>query len=308
MDNKLLNIVIPTYNRPEAIKKQVALLLPQLTSEVSLTVFDNHSDIPVSKLFAEQDLCRFTVIRNTVNIGGDANIARCLESVSTGWAWPLGDDDPVKDNAVETVLNHIKTYGKYCYINFGNVRQADIRSFNDLNNFLGEYGTLGRAFFISHCLFNMTILHNYLFFYYKFLSSQIGQLGFVVKYFEDNPLANALFKQDYLVNYNTVAVTWNPMNLIVNSSIIIDQFRNSKIKYQSGLFKGLCNMYLGYLSHYECSLKEKFYYHNYIKSKLGICNMLKFSLIVYVGFLIQFVLPKSLYKMLKEYGIAKLKK
>ena len=54
-NQKLLSICIPTYNRIEQIQKQVRLLLPQLTEEVQLVVYDNHSDMSIRELFTEQE-------------------------------------------------------------------------------------------------------------------------------------------------------------------------------------------------------------------------------------------------------------
>ena len=96
-----LTITIPTYNRPDHIQRQVRDVLKQMTDEVALVVFDNCSDTPVSNLFTDEEKKKFDIIRNPVNIGGDANQARCLESVPEGWAWTLGDDDTIVDDAIQ---------------------------------------------------------------------------------------------------------------------------------------------------------------------------------------------------------------
>ena len=55
MGNPILTIGIPTYNRPESIKKSVRALLPQLNDQVVLRVWDNCSDTPVADLFTEEE-------------------------------------------------------------------------------------------------------------------------------------------------------------------------------------------------------------------------------------------------------------
>ena len=51
-----LRITIPTYNRPDYIQRQIRDLLPQLQEGVSIVVYDNCSDIPVSTLFTKEEL------------------------------------------------------------------------------------------------------------------------------------------------------------------------------------------------------------------------------------------------------------
>lgn len=70
MGNPILTIGIPTYNRPESIKKSVRALLPQLNDQVVLRVWDNCSDTPVADLFTEEEKQKFNIVRNRTNIGG----------------------------------------------------------------------------------------------------------------------------------------------------------------------------------------------------------------------------------------------
>ena len=42
-----LTIAIPTYNRNEILYKKIEKLLPQITDECRVVIFDNCSDVPV---------------------------------------------------------------------------------------------------------------------------------------------------------------------------------------------------------------------------------------------------------------------
>ena len=42
-----LTIAIPTYNRNEILKANLGKLLPQVTKECRVIIFDNCSDVPV---------------------------------------------------------------------------------------------------------------------------------------------------------------------------------------------------------------------------------------------------------------------
>lgn len=303
MENKILTIAIPTYNRPDAIRTQVRLLLPQLNDMVCLVVYDNCSTQPVKELFTNEELSHFVIHRNAVNVGGDANIVRCLEHSITKWVWTLGDDDPVKPDAVSIVLDIITKHNNLCYINFGNVEHQFVTNQSEFLAYISKPGALGRSFFMSHCVFNMHLVKSHLFYYYKMLTSQIGQIGFIVRYFEDNTGASALFLKNYLVNYNTGELTWNPLNLIVNSSVIIDQTRMYKDMYAPSLYRALGNMYLGYLMYYKMSFSDYVYYYRYIKCKLGLFNLLRYNTIALFAFYIMFLLPQRVFNRLKNLGI-----
>lgn len=109
MTAPLLTIAIPTFDRNEVLAQTVAALLPQLGSDVRLVIRDNASPRPVAQtlagLVAGADV---EIVRNPWNIGGNANILRCLETCETEWLWILGDDDLPDVDAVARVLADIR--------------------------------------------------------------------------------------------------------------------------------------------------------------------------------------------------------
>ena len=107
--NKLLTIAIPTYNRQGYLQECLDRICPQLTKEVELVVRDNCSDNYDFPGFIKQyEKYCITFCQNKVNIGGDANIARLYEECNTPWIWVIGDDDCIRNDAVEAVLKIIK--------------------------------------------------------------------------------------------------------------------------------------------------------------------------------------------------------
>lgn len=110
----ILTIAIPTYNRPEKVRNTILRLLPQLNDDVFLRVLDNHSDTDI-RSFVQNDITsdvadKVEIIRHRINIGADANFARCAELCQTPYIWMVGDDDKVEDNAVEIILKEIELY------------------------------------------------------------------------------------------------------------------------------------------------------------------------------------------------------
>ena len=118
----ILTITIPTYNRPEKVRSTILRLLPQLDDNVFLRVLDNHSDVDI-KNYVYNDITpavadKVEIIRHRVNIGADANFARCVELCETPYFWLVGDDDKVEANAVELILKEIELYKDIDIIGF----------------------------------------------------------------------------------------------------------------------------------------------------------------------------------------------
>ena len=107
-----LTIAIPTYNRNELLKANLLKLLPQVTDECRIIIFDNCSDVPVkdtlSDLLNGYSNIDISIVRNRYNIGMTANILKCFEECPDPWLWVLGDDDEVTDGAVARILIDIK--------------------------------------------------------------------------------------------------------------------------------------------------------------------------------------------------------
>lgn len=118
----ILTIAIPTYNRPEKVRNTILRLIPQLNDHVFLRVLDNHSDVDI-KSFVQSDITpavanKIEIIRHRINIGADANFARCVELCETPYFWMVGDDDKVEPDAVEIILKEIKLYKDLDLIGF----------------------------------------------------------------------------------------------------------------------------------------------------------------------------------------------
>jgi len=235
----LLTIGIPTYNRPLQIQKQVRLILPQINSRVSLVVFDNCSKEMVKDRFTENELNQFTIIRNRCNIGGDANIARCFENCLTPWLWTLSDDDYIKSNGIEIVLDAIENNFESVFLNFNSDHYFKTIGFKQLATEFRSSKVFGNSFAMSSCAYNLSKLQNTLHEYYSNLSSGVGTLILVLKYVQNNDQSICEFiKETPIEDYNT-EVGWNYEFFIRRSRQFIEAFDNEKNqKYNRTLFWG----------------------------------------------------------------------
>lgn len=295
-----LTIAIGTYNRPEQIQRQVKTLLPQIVSKgIDLVVFDNCSKIPVSTLFSEEEIKLFKVYRNKINIGRDQNQVRCLENVNEGWVWTLSDDDIIKSNSVETILAFISKHPNSCYINFCNKRDCVATSFEELVSYFSITGTFGISFFQSACIYNIDKLKSSIFWFNDFLSSQIGQICMVLKYMEKAEDSVCVFTKESIIE-EVPPGGWNPLDFIINSSIIVDKYHYKRQLLKSNLFKGMCDMYFTTLSMSNLTWSQFCYYHSYVIFKFGLFNVLRYNYLTLSGTVFKRIVPKSCFNYIKN--------
>ena len=106
-NKKLLTIAIPTFDRNEILLRNIEKILPQMKDWVEIFVVDNHSKIPVSEtldfLISKNKNGCIRILRNSENIGVNANVLRCIEFCESEYIWILGDDDFPVMGALETI-------------------------------------------------------------------------------------------------------------------------------------------------------------------------------------------------------------
>jgi glycosyltransferase involved in cell wall biosynthesis len=176
MNNPVLTIAIPTYNRPAQLNKTLGIILPQVVKDrrVCLLILDNHSEVPAAEILNSFGIAiqsdRIRVVRNFVNIGANANIMRCFELCETSWLWVLGDDDDPSPDAVKTILQDVHI--DPCFVFYTvpkikkpvfNVSDPDHVSGNDFKALVSHFGANKLEIaFLSAALFNMDAIRPYI--------------------------------------------------------------------------------------------------------------------------------------------------
>jgi glycosyltransferase involved in cell wall biosynthesis len=303
MDNsRILTICIPTYNRPEALKDQLQVLLPQLNKEVILVVRDNHSNYDLKKVAPELNYDKFEYVRNDINIGADANIARCMETCNTKWLWILGDDDLIKVDAVLNVLDLLKSNPDCCYINLQAKIEKTVIGFEDFANYFKIKGAFPTSFCTSLCLYNVEKLKSEMFFYYRNVSTMITQFVFLLKYLQNNPSEKCLFSTKQIIDDQSLDISWSREEFIIYTSLIIHIFRDEKIFLNKNVFKSLATMYYDFIFKEmpNISLHKKLKLLIFVISKIGFLNTLYYNYITIFDNLLYNVLSKKLYLKIKK--------
>jgi len=160
----LLTVAIPTFDRNEILKANLAKLIPQMTTECAILILDNHSPTPVTDtltdLIARHPNVRVDIVRHPVNIGGNANIVRCFESCITKWMWLLGDDDDVAPNAITTVLRDIHSTPDCLCINYRSQlgpRKMELNT-TGKDDFIRRVDYIHNFVFISANVYNSAVI------------------------------------------------------------------------------------------------------------------------------------------------------
>lgn len=178
----LLTIAIPTFDRNEQLARTVAALLPQLRPGVQLVIRDNASPVPVAStlealIAGRSDVC---VVRNVCNIGGGANVLRCLEACETEWLWILGDDDTPIPGAVTCILADINAadaglVGVNYRCELYDRREA--RELRGVDDFLARADSLSNLLLLSATVVRAPRLKPQLRLAYAYMSSWISHLA-----------------------------------------------------------------------------------------------------------------------------------
>jgi glycosyltransferase involved in cell wall biosynthesis len=206
--NIILTICIPSYNRA-TILQTIEVLLPQLTENVQIKIFDNCSDVPVSEILNGYIVDNIDIVRNSVNVGAAGNIIKCFEHCDTEWMWLLGDDDFPSSNAIETIFKTISTYPDVVYIkynsNLGRIEddvKVDTVSIGQ-QEFIHNMNNFCNLLFISSTVCRVQELKKGIKAAYYFTHTFSPHIAFVLSYLASNPNAKSLFSPLSVVRWDT---------------------------------------------------------------------------------------------------------
>jgi len=130
MENKLLTIGIPTYNRIEKLKKTIKGIEEQVIKlkeidqkKIEIVISDNASTDGSFKFlrdFNETTKINLRLNLNKENEGYDANCDKVFQKSSGKFVWLLSDDDEFDDNLIEVLLKSVEKNKEigFCFIDY----------------------------------------------------------------------------------------------------------------------------------------------------------------------------------------------
>lgn len=106
----LLTIAIPTYNRVKYLKELLPELIRQCKPypEIELIVSNNCSTDGTADYL--KTLSYIRTLTNTENVGAAENFVRCVEAANGDYVWLFGDDDLIRPDGIDNVMDTLRVY------------------------------------------------------------------------------------------------------------------------------------------------------------------------------------------------------
>lgn len=107
----LLEIAIPTFNRPESLR-QIAIQFEELKDlchcqKLQIIVYDNSDKLTAEK--NKKNLPEFISYKeNGVNLGFGGNVKRCLAESNGIYTWVISDDDKINSVEIRKIISEIE--------------------------------------------------------------------------------------------------------------------------------------------------------------------------------------------------------
>lgn len=121
MDEYILTIAIPTYNRRKYLQENLQVLLPQLSDcyeKVELLISDNASEDDTEEYINNlQKKYSISYYRNSQNLGADGNFIECYKKAKGKYLIILSDDDIFLPNSLNKLIHIIKHNPRFIFLN-----------------------------------------------------------------------------------------------------------------------------------------------------------------------------------------------
>lgn len=173
MENNVLTICIPTYNRKERLLTQLESLYRQSdVYKVNILIIDNHSNYDVEAAivehFGKDKVSNLQVHVNPVNLGLEPNICMPFLLAKTKWIWTLGDDDETTPDSISIILNSIDKNEETAFFIFSisNFPCHHDKTYSELEPFIDYWYKIhkhnGDLVFLSNKVYNMEYVKPYI--------------------------------------------------------------------------------------------------------------------------------------------------
>lgn len=234
-------ICIPTYNRNDLLKNSVKHLIECIGDKCKIIIIDNCSDIEVVETLGSlksENENTLKIIRNRLNIGGAANMLRCMEVCTTRWMLCLGDDDVLESNFVGVVRENIEKYNDSLFINFrrpkSTKKQNTDKLVNGLNNFVVSLDDWSSLLFMSTSLVNVELLSPCIRWGYLYAYSWAPFQAILIKTL--NSGGYLVYSQDTVCREESLAKNiWIPFPVLAGKMVLPELVDDEKLRKQLAL-------------------------------------------------------------------------
>lgn len=296
----ILTIAIPTYNRKNELEQCLRCIIPQLNSRIKVIVRDNCSEYDAELIVSKFKSPFIHFIKNTVNIGGDANIARLFEYCDTDWLWVLGDDDYLLPDSVTRVLKCIDENKEVIYIKYNSPYIGKTKGLNGFLKAMEPRSAFANSFFTSECIYRIKGCENDIFYHYKYLSCMCGQIVRIIYHLMEKE-DECLFLPDRLLEIHGAEISWNRLNFVLSQGLLFDLMLDNKKLMKDNIIKDYGTYSLHYIDSAKVPFSKKLYTIKLLISRLGFWYILKNHYPQLFRIPLVRILPSSVYKKLRNF-------
>ncbi len=107
MNEYLLTIAIPTYNREKLLRRLLNSIVTELYDCVEVLVSDNASSDGTEEMI-HSEFPQITYYRNSTNIGPDSNFLECYKKAKGEYVWLVGSDDVILEGAIDRIISFLR--------------------------------------------------------------------------------------------------------------------------------------------------------------------------------------------------------
>ena len=161
----LISVGVPTYNRPEVLRRSLNSIIFQTYTNLEIIISDNCSNDPrvleVTEYFRKTDL-RVKLYRQEQNIGAAENLAFVLKKATGAYFMWLADDDWIDPDyiriCVDFLSNNRRTVAACCPVKLMNAkgdiekneRLVDLKGSSNVSRVIDYYNTVSyNSYFYS---------------------------------------------------------------------------------------------------------------------------------------------------------------
>lgn len=112
MNNKLVSIMIPTYNAAGTIRQTLESILRQSYTNMEIVIVDNASTDNTVEIARQYNDLRLKTIVNETNIGAESNFNKCIELAQGDYIAIYHADDVYETDMVAKEVAFLNTYSE----------------------------------------------------------------------------------------------------------------------------------------------------------------------------------------------------
>ncbi len=304
MNNTILSICIPTYNRAQYLKKTLTSIVSQFKNEdirrqVEIVISDNASEDNTREV-VEEFKNRFENVkyfRNNKNLGFDRNLYNAIRKSEGLFCWTLNDDKILNSNALDYMLNILKsnqTIGFFCVnqdIPFSESRE---KIFQNGNYWLKEMGLTGGR--LSQCILKKDCIPTDV---QKYFGNYWFHFSIALEIIKDKPvlfIRNVLEKDD-----DNRICRWAENGATLTVFIELKNIVNNLINfgYEPEVIKDICTSMAKNLPRQMITAKIYGLKINFKGLRILIKNFYKYPIYLFISIFIFFT-PSFVFKFLKK--------